>query len=435
MSSLRARLFVVLAVVVTIAGLVSSLAIYRWAFGEAIELQDGLIVQIGVFLADRPIRLDLKPSGHVEPDVRVSAVELSGLPAADAPPLAFVPKDVPDGLHTLDLQGKPWRVLVQTRPNGSRIAVGQPTESREGVARGSALRAATFFIALIPCLMALIALVIHYSFRPVSRLTEKLERDREGTLSPLPDNDLPDELRPFILAINRLIGRLAERLDRERRFIADAAHELRTPIAAMTIQAQNLENASNEADRIKRASDLKTGLRRAAHLLNQLLDHARYAAGWASSNEAVEISAIAKSIVVDLLPLAEAKAVDLGFMRAEEAHVRIAAAAFATVARNLVGNALAYVPEGGRIDVSISITDDCARFLVIDDGPGIPADEIQTIIDPFKRGNAATAQGAGLGLSIVNRIVQSAGGKLDLEVAAKDERRGLCAAVSLPLAT
>ena len=95
MSSLRARLFIALAAVVTVAGLVSSLAIYRWAFGEAIELQDGLIVQVGAFLADRPIRPDLKPSGRVEPDVRVSAVELNGLPAADAPPLAFVSKTLP----------------------------------------------------------------------------------------------------------------------------------------------------------------------------------------------------------------------------------------------------------------------------------------------------------------------------------------------------
>jgi two-component system OmpR family sensor kinase len=435
MSSLRARLFIALAAVVTLAGLVSSIAIYRWAFGEAIELQDGLIVQVGAFLADRPIRPDLKPSGRVEPDVRVSAVELNGLPAADAPPLAFVSKDVADGLHTLDLQGKPWRVLVETRPNGSRMAVGQPTESREQIARGSALRAATFFVALIPCLMGLIALVIHYSFRPVSRLTEKLERDRDVNLSPLPDTGLPDELRPFILAINKLIGRLADQLDHERRFIADAAHELRTPIAAMTVQAQNLENAPNETDRIRRASELKTGLRRTSHLLSQLLDHARYAAGWANSSEPVDISAIAKSTVADLLPLAEAKSVDLGFTRAEEAHVRIVAAAFATVVRNLVGNALAYVPEGGRVDVSIRVTDGRATFSVVDDGPGISADEIQTITDPFKRGSAATTQGAGLGLSIVNRIVQSVGGRLDLEGAANEKQCGLCAAVSLPLAT
>lgn len=435
MSSIRARLFIALTAVVILAGLVSGLAIYRWAFGEAIELQDGLIIQVGSFLSDRPISPDLKPTRGVEPDVRVSAVELNGIPTTDAPPLAFVPKGVSDGLQTLDLQGKPWRVLVQTRPDGSRVAVGQPTESREVIARGSAIRAATFFVASIPCLMALIALVIHYSFRSVSRLTDKLERDSDGTPSPLPDKDLPDELRPFILAINRLIGRLAERLDRERRFIADAAHELRTPIAAMTVQAQNLENASNEAERMRRASDLKTGLRRTAHLLNQLLDHARYAAGWASSSEPVDISAIAKSTVANLIPLAEAKAVDLGFTRAEEAHVRIAPAAFATVAQNLVGNAVSYVPGGGRIDITVAVNGDRAIFLVEDNGPGVPMEEIQTIIDPFKRGSAAASQGAGLGLSIVNRIVQSVGGQLDLKAAASEERCGLCAAVSLPLAT
>jgi two-component system, OmpR family, sensor kinase len=433
MSSLRARLFIGLAAVVVLAVLVSGLAIYWWAFGEAIELQDGLIVQVGSFLAERPVRPDLIPSEGVDPDVRVSVAELHEAPSIDAPPLAFVPKEIPDGLQTLDLRGKAWRVLVHTRRDGSRMVVGQPAEARDEIVREAAAHAATSFAALIPCLTVLIALVIHYSFRPVSRLTEKLERDRDGTPSSLPDKDLPDELRPFILAINRLIGRLADRLDRERRFIADAAHGLRTPIAALTVQAQNLENAPNEADRIRRANELRTGLRRTARLLDQLLDHARYAAV-ASSSETVDISAIAKSTVADLLPLAEEKAVDLGFARADNARVRIAPAAFATIVQNLVGNALAYVPEGGRVDVTISVADGRATFLIEDDGPGIPADEIQTIIEPFKRGTSAISHGAGLGLSIVDRIVHTAGGRLDLGIPPNNQRCGLRVTISLPLA-
>lgn len=435
MSSLRARLFIALAAVVTLAGLVSGLAVYWWAFGEAIELQDGLIVQVGSFLAERPVRPDLIPSGAVDPDARVSIAELDEAPSIDAPPLAFVPKEIPGGLHTLDLQGKTWRVLVQTRRDGSRMAVGQPAEARDEIARESAIHAATSFAALIPCLMVLIALVIRYSFRPVSVLADKLDRDCDGTPSSLPDKDLPDELRPFILAINRLIGRLGNRLDRERRFIADAAHELRTPIAALTVQAQNLENAPNETDRIRRANELRTGLRRTARLLDQLLDHARYAAGSASSSDTVDISTIAESTVANLLPLAEEKAVDLGFVRADKARVRIAPAAFATVVQNLVGNALAYVPEGGRVDVTISVSDGRATFLIDDDGPGIPADEIKTIIEPFKRGTLAIAHGAGLGLSIVDRIVHSAGGRLDLGIPPNGQRCGLRVTVSLPLAT
>jgi two-component system OmpR family sensor kinase len=209
---------------------------------------------------------------------------------------------------------------------------------------------------------------------------------------------------------------------------------LRTPIAALTVQAQNLENAPNEADRIRRANELRTGLRRTSHLLDQLLDHARYAVGWASSSKTVDISAIAKSTVADLLPLAEEKAIDLGFVRADKARVRIAPAAFATVVQNLVGNALAYVPEGGHVDVAIAVTDGRATFSIDDDGPGIPADEIPAIVEPFKRGASAMAQGAGLGLSIVDRIVQAAGGQLDLGIPPNRQRCGLRVTVSLPLA-
>ena len=139
--------------------------------------------------------------------------------------------------------------------------------------------------------------------------------------------------------------------------------------------------------------------------------------------------------MANLLPLAEEKAVDLGFVRADKARVRIAPAAFATVVQNLVGNALAYVPEGGRVDVTISVADGRATFLIDDDGPGIPADEIQTIIEPFKRGTPAIAHGAGLGLSIVDRIVHSAGGRLDLGIPPNGQRCGLRVTVSLPLAT
>ena len=128
MSSLRTRLFIALAAVVILAGLVSGLAICWWAFGEAIELQDGLLVQVGSFLAERPVRPDLIPSEGVDPDVRASVAELEEAPSIDAPPLAFVPKEILDGLQTLDLQGKTWRVLVQTRRDGSRMVVGQPAK-------------------------------------------------------------------------------------------------------------------------------------------------------------------------------------------------------------------------------------------------------------------------------------------------------------------
>jgi two-component system OmpR family sensor kinase len=157
MSSLRARLFVALVAVVILAGLVSGLAIYWWAYGEAIELQDGLIVQIGSFLAERPARPDPIPSEAVDPDVQVSVAELDEAPSIDPPPLALVPREIADGLHTLDLHGKTWRVFVQTRRDGSRMVVGQPAEARDEIMREGAAHAAVSFAALIPCLMVLIA--------------------------------------------------------------------------------------------------------------------------------------------------------------------------------------------------------------------------------------------------------------------------------------
>ncbi len=432
MTSLQGRLFMALAGLVAAAGLLSGFAVYRWAFDEAIELQDGLLVQMGAFLAENRVRPDLLASRDVDPDARVSIAELDGAPIGAGGPLARIPKGAVDGLQIFAAGDELWRVLVRTRLDGSRVAVGQPARARDEIARGSAYRAAAPFAILIPCLMISIALIIHYSFKPVSRLTERLESSETSTPPLLSVAGIPDELRPFILAINHLIGRLTERLGRERRFIADASHELRTPIAALTVQAQNLENAPNDADRARRTGELKAGLRRTAHLLDQLLDHARYASGATQSREPVDVAAIARSAVAELLPLAEAKSIDLGFTRSETALVRIASAAFATIVRNLVGNAIHYLPEGGRIDVAAYAGGGHAVLSVEDDGPGIPPEEIAAVVDPFKRGSSATGQGAGLGLSIVDRIAQAAGGDLSLESPAQG--RGLRAIVALPLA-
>ena len=435
MTSLRARLYAALAALAVAGGLLSGVVVYRWAFDEAIELQDGLLAQIGAFLAHGRPGLDAFPTRGVDPDARVSFIELDGAPADARRPLTGVPASAADGLHTLTLGGQSWRVLVETRADGGRFAVGQPAEARDEIARGSAFGAAAPFAALLPCQLILIALVIHYSFRPVSQLTDALERDEGSGAAPLAVAGIPDELRPFISAIDRLVGRLKDRLDRERRFIADAAHELRTPLAALTVQAQNLENAPTDDERKRRAGELNAGLRRTAHLLDQLLDHARYDSGGPHVGAPVDICAVARETVADLLPLAQEKAIDLGFTRTEEALARIAPAAFAAVARNLVGNALRHAPDGGRIDVAVYAAGDRAILCVTDDGPGVPADELELILDPFKRGRAAAGEGAGLGLAIVRRIAERAGGELILQNVGAGEGGGFRASLALPLAS
>jgi two-component system OmpR family sensor kinase len=406
--------------------------VYHWAFDEALELQDAALAQIGSVLSETHVRSE-PPLPEVQQDTRILVAELIN-PAGQGDPIRLVnlQKDVADGLQTRTMNGEPWRLLVRTRSDGSRVAIGQPVLGRNEIARGSALRAALPFALLIPCLMVLIAVVIQSSFRPVSRLTDRLEQDESVTPRALPVAGIPDEMAPFVRSINRLIERLAKRLDRERRFIADAAHELRTPIAALAVQAENLDMAATEPDRIARSAKLKAGIRRTAHLLEQLLDHARYAGDAKRVNEAIDISSVARTVVADFLPLAARRSIDLGFTKSEHVLVKVDESAVATVVRNLVANALQYTPSGGRVDIGVFTSQNEAILEVEDSGPGVPPEDLDRIVDPFTRGPDPRGEGTGLGLSIVSRIARTAGGRLGLENR-DGAGSGLRARVTLPL--
>src|SRR6202030_1354992 len=146
-----------------------------------------------------------------------------------------------DGLHVTSFTARSMRVLLRTRPDGSRFAVLQPTDVRDDIARDMALRTLLPIAALVPCLLLVTALVIARSLRPMVRLAEDLDARRADDMAPLPQAGTPTELHPFIASINGLLERMKLMMDQQRRFIADAAHELRTPIAALSLQAENLD--------------------------------------------------------------------------------------------------------------------------------------------------------------------------------------------------
>jgi two-component system, OmpR family, sensor kinase len=435
MTSLRARLFAAVAALVVTTGFLSGVLAYRWAFDEAIELQDATLLQVAALASRNRVQTDLPLQSGVDPEARISIAELheaQGDQAASA--LADLPQSSPDGLQTASLQGDMWRVFVRTRADGSRVAVGQLTAARNEIARGAALRASLPFAALIPCLMVLVGVVIERGFRPVARLAEELD-GKQVSLRPLPIAGVPDELRPFIFAINRLLERLADMFDRERRFIADAAHELRTPLAALSVQAENLERSRFDVGSDERFVALKSGIGRTAHLLEQLLDLAKYEGGGARPATALDFDKVVKSVVADFLPIAEARLVDLGFVRIETTPVRVEATALAVVVRNLVDNALRYAPDGGCVDLRVFRDKDRAVLQVEDNGPGVPSEELDRLFDPFKRGLLALGEGTGLGLSIVRRIADGNGGAIRLENVSGDRGTGLRATVSFPLAS
>ena len=435
MAGLRARLFAALAILVVLTALTAGGLAYRWAFAEAIELQDAILVQIGQLALKTRLRAEFPAPSNVDAEARIVVEELDepGHPRP-AGGLLDIPHDLPNGLQTLSLGGETWRVLARTRLDGSRVAIAQPTAARDEIARDSALRTVLPLGALVPCLMLLVGFVIAYSFRPVMRLASQLDAKESNHLQRLPTEGIPMELHPFIESINRLLERISVLFDGQRRFIAHAAHELRTPITALGIQAENLEHAELPEEKQMRLAALKSGIRRTAHLLEQLLDLAKYDGGDPSKAPVVRLDSVVKDVVADFLPLARARCVDLGFEGIENTPVRVNSAGLAALTRNLVDNALRYSPDGGQIDIRVLRQGGCALLRIEDTGPGVPPAELDRIFEPFNRGVRSADEGTGLGLSIVRRVVDNHDGSVRLENLTSAGKTGLRVTVSFPLA-
>jgi two-component system OmpR family sensor kinase len=435
MASLRARLYAGLAAIILIAGVAAGATAFAWAYHEAIEFQDAVLLQVGALAVDNRIRSGPTVDRGVDADTRVIIEEL-GQPSPDAgATMPRLPHDVADGLQTL-VRGKgSWRILVRTRADGSRIAVSQSTDYRDELAHDSAVRAVLPLAALIPCLMVLVGVIIRYSFRPVSRLAAQLDAKETDHLARLPTEGMPRELLPFIASINRLLDRIAALFDQQRRFVADAAHELRTPITALSLQVENLDHIELAQESRDRVAALKAGIRRTAHLLEQLLALARYESGSTPQAASAAFDSIAKEVVADFLPHARKRGVDLGFERVDHIFVDADNTALSVLVRNLIDNALCHTPDGGRIDVAVFRDGDHCVLRIEDSGPGIPEAELVRVVEPFYRGRWSASEGTGLGLSIVRRIVETLGGSVALENLSSPERTGLRAEVRIPAST
>jgi two-component system OmpR family sensor kinase len=428
--SLRARLFVGLTAVILLAGSVGGVFAYIWAFDEAIEMQDSILIQIGGLLQNGSVKNDQSLHG-VDADAEVVVMELGTAPRGSAEDRQLW--SFQDGLHVASRQDRSIRVLLRTRPDGSRFAVAQQAAVRDEIARDMALRTLLPIVALIPCLMLVTAFVIARSLRPIVRLASDLDIRPADDMAALPLADTPSELHPFIASINGLLERIKLMMEQQQRFIADAAHELRTPITALSLQAENLDLVDLPDEARGRLAALKEGMRRTKHLLEQLLALARHEVGPPSEAAVVPLDRTVKDLVADFLPDASCKGIDLGFETIEPVATRGEPVMIATMIRNLIDNAVRFTPRGGRVDIGVYREGSDAVLQIEDTGPGIPSGDIDRIFEPFFRGSRPSESGTGLGLSIVKRIVDRLGGSVVLENLSSPALTGLRATVRLPV--
>jgi two-component system OmpR family sensor kinase len=396
------------------------------AFYQAQDFQDDILKDIGALL---PADYLKTPGKKFTADDDEESVTIQELKPSATPTL--VPFDIKDGLQTLRLAGEEWRVLAFTqKKTGRRFAIAQKTEVRGNIAWGSAI--GVFLpIALLACVMLLlINIIIRRLFTPLGQLIKLTEKQDGTSLEELPDKDVPIEVLPFVHAINALLARYKEAMQRQRRFIADAAHELRTPIAALSLQADNLAKANTVEDNTERQKLLRQGLDRLHILVTQLLDIARLQSGYKSQATRIQFNQVVQDAVAELYPLAESRHIDLGMVRQERITVEDHDGRLSQLVTNAISNALNSRPAGGKVDISLFIENNRAIFTVEDTGIGIPEDQLQKVLSPFYRVQESLNPGNGLGLTISQEIALRLGGSITLS---NRTGGGLCFRYEQPL--
>lgn len=426
--SLRRRLLAFLLVSIGLFALLQGVGTYRAAVRQADEMFDLHLRQIAHSL--RPgLPPPLWPPEAPEDDIGFE-VQIWGPDGAQLfrSPRSELPQSAVLGFSDVTVQGNVYRVYTVQTPVQT-VQIAQDMGARNARARALAARAVVPVALLAPLLMLVVWWVVSASLAPLERTRRQVAARTGGDLAPLPEHDLPDEVRPLVVELNALFARARGELEARKNFVADAAHELRSPLTALKLQAQALRRPVEAGDdpgtREAAVARLNQGIDRTIHLVEQLLALARAEGGEATAAEplhtATDLHEVARLAVADVLPHAQARGIDLGLDEAsthQALRVRGDTEALRALLRNLLDNAVKYTPAPGRVDVSLTREADQAVLRVDDSGPGIPEAERERVFDRFIRGELAGAAsrvtGSGLGLAIVRAIADRHGATLTL---------------------
>ena len=456
--SLRGRLTRALLAAVLVIACVQAVVTYRSASAETEALFDAQMQRIALSLsgnlAEGALDGPLAEGPAAAHDMVIQIWRADGLMLYRSPTSRLLPPQALIGFSDVRLGGEPYRVYALQTPR-QIVQVAQQTEARRQMAGQVALRAVLPVALLAPLLMLVVWWVVGRALAPVERVRGQVAARRPGDLAPLPTAGLPAELRPLVDDMNGLLARLAAAWDALTHFTADAAHELRSPLAALRLQVQSLQRADDEDARRLAEQRLLGGIDRATRLVGQLLalarqegavrDAARGAIGAptapfsavradlvgattaadsdrAMSPGVVDLAALVRAAVAEAEPEAERRRIAL-LPQVDDSLLPLAADADAlnVLLRNLVENALHYTPEGGRVYVGARAAGSpptgasVAELVVEDSGPGIAPADRQRVLDRFYRVPGAPGHGSGLGLAIVRAIADRHGAKLVLD--------------------
>lgn len=439
--SLRARLIGLLLLAIVLAAGLQVAVVYRQARAEADGIFDYHMEQMAQALRAGVMPPGLPAPPGDEPPLPAEAFDFfvqvwtqEGLRVFQSGTGAALPQRAVLGFSNIEVDGKPYRVYsMQSRTQVIQVA--QDLRPRQTMARALAWRTVLPIAWMAPLLMLVAWAVVSASLAPVARVRRQVAAREADELAEVSEAGLPDEIRPLVHELNLLFGRVRQAFDAQKNFVAEAAHELRSPLAALRLQVQGLQRAPDDTTRQLATERLLAGIDRATRLVEQLLVLARQQAQPSSGEPAqpVSLAELAAQVVADAAPLAATRRIDLGLSEADRGQVSGHAEPLRILLGNLVDNALKYTPEGGTVDVAVRRDQGQLVLMVEDSGPGIPEADRARVLDRFYRVPGSAATGSGLGLAIANAIAQLHGTALALDRSPR--LGGLRIAVRLPLRT
>jgi signal transduction histidine kinase len=373
-------------------------------------------------------------AGHAdEAGIVTTSWTLSGERLFASDPAVALPFTTTAGLSRALLGGEAWRVYTMVLADGV-VQTAQRDSTRRDLAGESAAKVVPPMLLLAALTTGLVIFALRRGLESVDATASDVAARSAQSLEPIPTAEVPREILPLVAAVNGLMGRLSNALTAQRRFLADAAHELRTPAAALRLQLQLLERSTDEATRTAAMAALRSGVDRSQHLIEQLLQVARSGPeGEPMHPVPVDLGALARQVVAGMSARADERQVDLGARVEGRVIVTGDAAQLTILLNNLVDNALRYTPAGGVVDLAAGLREGRPALVVSDSGPGIAADERERVFDRFYRGARARAvapSGSGLGLAIVRAIADRHGAQLSLHDAGRGT--GLQVRVAFP---
>lgn len=406
-------------------------------FGDAVllslqDLRDPAQATAALQSTERWVNIRRREIGRLPGQIRFELLDLQGRRIAGAPLLQQVPLEQPTAApRKLQVEGQPHWLYHAAGPQWA-LRIAEPVRSTESFLAYNSVFLLEYLLLALPFVLVPAWLSVRTGLKPLQQFAQGIARRRPEDLSPVGIPVRHRELKPLVGALDQLLDKLRHRLDRERSFVQDAAHELRTPLAVVVTQAHVMAHAQDAAERGRAHQLLEQAIARASHLARQLLMLATLDSGQAAGARRVDVAQAVRELLAQAAPQAMARRIELSLEAPDTLPSPVDEAAFASIVLNLVDNAIRYGREGGAIVVTLRGDDERLCLHVQDDGPGIPAQEHALVFERFYRcAGEQQATGSGLGLAIVRQAALRMGGLVQITPGLQG--RGIGFLVSLPV--